>query len=404
MLTSALSNFERSSFRAARPRPRAGAQPTAAALRVVPGSRWVTAYGLLLHLLIAVYFGMIAAAIFLLLDLQSEIMRDLGRVEGLWFLWVNLAFLLLFPLTRLALHLWRGMVGLVTQQHDAAPERSIGVVLPPEQHPELYAAVAEVGELVRSPRPDEIRLSYRAECFALEQRAFGLSTDRSLILVIGLPQLEVLTLSELKVIVAHELAHFGGGDTRLGVFVFRFLKALRLAQEENAHSGWRWIDPVAWLSWLYYHLFVVLSAPLRRHQELRADGWSAAAYGGEFAAVTLLRDWILAQQFDDTLTHFLRAVPRKVAGDGSNLFREFSARFHDLTPEGLSYLEQRLAQEEQPSFWDSHPTIRERMTNMRRYVARDLPEPLPAYLLVRDIDAMEHKLQEQLNAQLPAFP
>src|SRR5690606_27425297 len=130
-----------------------------------------------------------------------------------------------------ALHLWRGMVGLVTQQHDDAPERLIGAVLSREHHPELYAAVAEVGELVRSPAPDEIRLSYRAECFALEQRSFGLSTDRSLTLVIGLPQLEVLTLNELKVIVAHELAHFGGGDTRLGVFVFRFLKALQLAQQ-----------------------------------------------------------------------------------------------------------------------------------------------------------------------------
>jgi Zn-dependent protease with chaperone function len=190
----------------------------------------------------------------------------------------------------------------------------------------------------------------------------------------------------------------------VGVFVFRFLKALRLAQEENADSGWRWIDPVAWLSWMYYHLFLVLSAPLRRHQELRADGWSAAAYGGDFAAVTLLRDWLLAQQFDDALARFFRAKSQHSEVAPTNLFREFSTRFHDLTPEGLSYLEQRLAQEEQASFWDSHPTIRARMANMRRYVSRDLPEPLPAYLLVRDIDAMERKLQEQLNAQLPVFP
>lgn len=369
-----------------------------------PGSIWVTIYGLALVQLIVIYCTLITVSLFWLLEVQGNLVRDLWPPQGLWFIKVNVAAVLLFLLTRLTTHLWRCVAGVVTQRYDSAPEAEVGIPLPADEYPAFYAAVAEVGNQVMSPTPDEIRVTYSPECYAVEQRSFAIQTDRKLVLVIGLPQLEVLTQSELKVIIAHELAHFGGGDTRVGVFVFRFLEALRQAREENADTGWKWIDPVAWLSWAYFHLYLVLSAPLRKHQEVRADSWSAATYGGDFAARTLLKDWLLSRQFTEVLSQFFRTVPRKKSGAELSVFREFAREFQDLSPEGGDYLERRLEQEERSSFWDSHPTIPERMKNMRRFEPRELPEPVPAYLLLPDFERIEARLQQQLDAKQPAFP
>jgi Zn-dependent protease with chaperone function len=194
------------------------------------------------------------------------------------------------------------------------------------------------------------------------------------------------------------------------VFVFRFLESLRAAREENAEHSWRWIDPVAWLSWAYFHLFFVLQTPIRRQQEYRADGFGAAAFGGEFAAQTLLKDWVLGKQFQETLQRFLHTIPRKTS-ETSNIFRQFAKKYHELkpqgqemTPQGRSQLEEGLRAQENPSFWDLHPTVYQRMQNMRRYIDRELPEPMPAYLLLRDVDKLESRLQEQLDAQQSAFP
>lgn len=370
-------------------------------LRSLPWSFAITVYGFALLVLIVLYYILIALAIIAILDLEGRLVRNLWPPQGLWFVRINLACLLLFVLTRLTLHLWRGMAGLVTQQHDSVPDSATGTLLLPEQYPALYDAVSDVGREVQSPKPDEIRLTFRPDCYVVELRSFSIRTDRRLVLVIGLPHLEVLTLNELKVIVAHELAHFGSGDTRLGVFVFRFLESLRQARKENEDTGWRWIDPVAWLSWTYFHLFLVLSAPIRKHQELRADSWSAMVYGGHFAAQTLLKDWLLERQFNETLTRFLHTIPRKAGG---NVFREFAEHFHDLTPTGQAYLEDRLAEEERPAFWDSHPTIHERMTNMRRFPDKDLPEAVPCHFLLPEFEQLEKKMQDQLDAQQPAFP
>lgn len=116
-------------------------------------------------------------------------------------------------------------------------------------------------------------------------------------------------------------------------------------------KAWKWVDPVTWLSWVYFHLFLVLSSPIRKHQELRADGWSALAFGGEFAAQTLLKDWLLERQFNETLARFLHTLPRTTSPKSPNVFRDFADQFHDLTPEGHGYLERRLSEEERGSFF-----------------------------------------------------
>jgi Zn-dependent protease with chaperone function len=216
-------------------------------------------------------------------------------------------------------------------------------------------------------------------------------------LVLGLPHLAVLNNSELKVIVAHELAHFRGGDTRLGVFLHRFLESLRDANDRQRRT--RWIDPVYWIRWAFLRVALVLVAPVWKHQELRADVASANAYGGRLTVRTLLREWLLGQQFEQTVEDYVALSSNtrlQKTLSQFNIYREFAARFQSFSPQAEEFVRQRLAIEEKSSLFDSHPTMRSRVDAVLAYPDRELPNLRPASHLVSNFSQLEEQLQREL--------
>ena len=221
----------------------------------------------------------------------------------------------------LSWHTWAMTMGLVSGQADADFQPADEVVVPLDEAGPMHALVDEVRRRVGAPWPDEFRVTAHAECYAVELRTLSTSTQSRLVVVVGLPHLEVLTESEFKVILAHELAHFAEGDTRSRVFIFRFLELLhtKLIGFDRVR---RWIDPTYWFVSAYYHVYLFLAAPLMRYQELRADCLSAAAYGGELASRTLLKEWLLAGEFERHLLARVQPgstrVPGKTSGRGGD--------------------------------------------------------------------------------------
>jgi Zn-dependent protease with chaperone function len=216
-------------------------------------------------------------------------------------------------------------------------------------------------------------------------------------LVLGLPHLAVLNTSELKVIVAHELAHFRGGDTRLGVFFHRFLESLRYANDRQRRT--RWIDPVYWIRSCFFRLALLLVAPVWKHQELRADVASANAYGGPLTARTLLREWLLGQQFEATVQDYVTLSSNKRLQETLsqfNIYREFAVRFQGFSPQAEEFVRQRLALEEKSSLFDSHPTMHSRVDAVLAYPDRELPNLRPASHLVSHFSDLEERMQREL--------
>lgn len=300
-------------------------------------------------------------------------------------------------LCQMARVLWKGVLGLVTTMHDDEPAMLEGLALAKSDYPELYATVAEVARRVDAPLPDEIRVTSRGDGYVTERRHFSIAPARKLVLVLGLPHLSVLSVNELKVILAHELAHFRRGDTSLGVFVYRFLESLRVTIDDLSRRSSRWINPLYPFCALYFYLFLVLSAPIRRHQELRADCYSAAAYGGEFAAKTLIKEWLIAHQFDAAAASYNPSEVQAIDGQPLDVFTWFAAStWRDLSPEGYIYLQRRLEEEERPSFWDAYPTMNVRMKTMRSFGGRPPAGRTPARRLFHNF----RQLQRQMHAEL----
>jgi len=374
-------------------------RPTRANLRSVAprgASLWLGGYRLFLFVLIVSYYTLI---IFIGAELGSFSFRVLPSgpvsiVAGASQLGMAVATIVLAGV--LLLHVVGGFYGLVTSVHDQDSDVVDGVPLEKESHPDLFAAVSDVAARVASPAPDEIRVTERAEVYVAESREFAVRTARRLTLVVGLPHLAVLTTTELKVILAHELAHLRQGDTSLAVFIFRFLESLRAYLEKCSTRPWRWASPLFLYSFAYFRLFLWLASPIRRHQELFADRLSAVAYGGKLAARTLVKEWLLARQFDAAVASY------DVAGgsreDDGNVFLWFRRNWREFSPQGQDYLLARLAQEERPAYSDSHPAMCKRVAAMKAYPPVEPPDGAPASTLLPDLAALEKQLHGRVFA------
>ncbi|MDA7977468.1 MAG: M48 family metallopeptidase [Pirellulales bacterium] len=304
--------------------------------------------------------------------------------------------------------LWSQLKGLVTAQHDENDAEALfGIPLSEDRYPEFYAHVASVARQIDAPVPHEIRVTPEPECHAVEVRRFSILSDRRLVLVLGMPHLCVLSRRELDVILAHELSHVRAGDTRMGVFVFRFLESLKAGIELARESRWRWINILYPLSLLYGALMRPLTAPLVRRQELLADAMTAVVFGGELASLTLLKEWQLNHQFHAVVAGY------GAAGDAdgwTGLFRAFRESWQEFSPEGRAYLLRRLEEEERSGFWDSHPTTGVRIACMRQFSAASKPDQREnddqeldlenARSLFPDFGQLEHRMSLLFSRQL----
>jgi Zn-dependent protease with chaperone function len=56
---------------------------------------------------------------------------------------------------------------------------------------------------------------------------------------LGLPLLRVLTISQLRAVLAHEFGHYYGGDTKLGPWIYKTRSAIgRTLDSLRGHEGW----------------------------------------------------------------------------------------------------------------------------------------------------------------------
>lgn len=351
-------------------------------------TRWIDGYGLLLVLMILAYFNLVAWVVAALLEFTVEISGRSTLHEPPW-LAAYAAYLCgaVPVLAQWLTHALQGVLGLVTARYDDASDD--GFELSRQTYPELYAIVGKLARQVHAPPPDRLFASPLAECYVAERRRFALFPDRQLILVVGLPHLAVLQVGDLTAILAHELAHFRRGDTRLGVFCSRFLQTLGRWVELAGRRRLHYIDPLYWLARGYFAVFLRLLVPLRRQQEFRADYWSARVCGGPAAADALLREWVVARQFETVVA--APAASDKRAGE--TIYDRLTRRWRALSPAGLSYLEGRLWQTESSPAFASHPTLAERVAAMRSLPPLDPPDPTPARVLLRDFPRVAARLQ-----------
>ena len=153
-----------------------------------------------------------------------------------------------------------------------------GVLLERSRHPRLFAEIESIAAALSEPLPRDVYLIGDANAFVADRGGFmGFGTRR--IMGLGLPLFSTMTVSQFRAVLAHEFAHYFGGDTSLGPWVYR-TKASIVRIFENIGSVGQlariavlaamYMTVTTLLKW-YFISFLRVSNFISRKQEYRAD-------------------------------------------------------------------------------------------------------------------------------------
>ncbi len=273
--------------------------------------------------------------------------------------------------------------GIRVDRESRDPDNDFGPVLRRLDAPGLFDEVADVARRLGVRPPEEIRLAFLPCCGVVAWRS-------SRALLLGMPLLHVLTIAELRAILAHELEHLARGDATRSAGSIRFVEGLGRALDDRLGRSW---GPLrAWAA-VSHALARMLVGPIARGMEARADRAAAALEGGPVAASALVKVALVQPLFRELLE--LHEVGR---ADGANLYSTFRALWARLPPRLLEGMRLRLLGDASGPGDSPHPPLPDRVAMVQAYPG--LPA-IPgrgeaAWTLIGDPEWLEQMLDDRL--------
>ena len=202
------------------------------------------------------------------------------------------------------------------------------------QQPRLFDFLYRLADEARAPRPARVYVSSRVNAavfYDLSLLNFFLPSKKNL--EIGLPLLNVLSVSEFKAVLAHEFGHFAQRSMAVGRWVY-------LAQQIAAHivakrdgldrflEGLSRTDiRIAWIGWLFsllvwsirsvvdtlFRLVVLADRALSREMEFQADRVSVSLAGSDALIDALYKMQSADAAWDRTLAFANQQLHKGVA-------------------------------------------------------------------------------------------
>ena len=263
------------------------------------------------------------------------------------------------------------------------PDSDLGPVLARVDAPLLFSSIDLVARRLAVKPPGQVRLTYLPCCGVV---AWG----RSQALLVGLPLLRVLNQSELRAVLAHELAHLARGDATGAARSARFVEGLRLAVEQGESHAW---GPLG--AWARFCLREAswLIEPVARSQEARADRQAAVIAGGGAAASALVKVAVVQPLFRQVLEQYDPNQP-----DYPNLYAFFRTFWYRLPAESLSAMRLRVLTRHHGTHDPGHPPLPDRLAQLQCYPDRVSTngDALSAATFLGDLEIFEQMLHNRL--------
>lgn len=299
--------------------------------------------------------------------------------------------------TLVAIALVRGLVMIPRRNDHEQP----GIAVSDRDEPELWRTVRALAEQASTRAPDEIRLVPDVNAAVSEDTTMlGLRATRRRMLI-GVPLLMTLTRGEMVSVLGHELGHYSGAHTRLGAPVYRGRIALIAAV--RGLEGHRFTQV---LFSTYAKLYLRVSQAVSRRQELEADALAVRIAGREAMAGALRKVHAYAPAWEVFMESYA-ALAGPAQARPADLFGGFHAMISD--PERQRQIAQFASAPEEPTPYDSHPPLSERVAAIAH-----LPESggtvdaVPAAALLVDPPTAARATQETLWTEqaraLPSLP
>ena len=265
-----------------------------------------------------------------------------------------------------------------------------GPRLTSEASPQLFETIRDVAAATGQRMPAEVYLVTDMNAWVADRGGIlGIGSRR--VMGLGLPLLELLSVSQLRAVLAHEFGHYFAGDTRLGPWIYK----TRCAIERTLHGLQ---DSALRKPFLAYgRLFLRITHAVSRRQELAADRLAAVKIG----AGPLIEGLRTLHGAAPAFASYWRGevVPLLSAGFRPPLAEGFS-RFISAAPVSRSVnevVERELAQGAADPY-DTHPPLSERIAaiGMLGDVCAQRDDRRAACLL-GDVDGLELSLLASLS-------
>lgn len=240
-----------------------------------------------------------------------------------------------------------------------------GEPVTPAEAPLLWEAVRAAAGRVKTAPPDHIVAGIDVNFFVTETPCVvGDRTLTGRTLFISLPLLRVLDRQEADAVLAHELAHLGGGDTRSGARLGPKLRQFDEYAQKMYGGGLTRV--VFYLLYLYRMIFEVALARDSREREFIADRVAAGLTAPRAIAQSLVKISAYARYRDEVER---RLFDQDRQHDGALSISSFVAdglQPYAASPDFVDGMRSAAV----PHPYDSHPPLRERM----RQVGHEIDE------------------------------
>jgi len=277
------------------------------------------------------------------------------------------------------------------------PDRFIppGPRLKPDEQSRLSEVVHNVAKATGQQMPVDVYLVPDINAWVTNRGGMmGFGSRR--VMGIGLPLLQLLTISQLRAVLVHEFGHYQGGDTRLGPWIYKTRTAIgRTIAGLAEHSSLLRL-PFLW----YGKLFLRITHAVSRQQEFAADRL-AARITGPGAMIDGLR--MIAGSTVAFQVYWQNEVaPVLSAGFQPPLAAGFG---HFMAAAPTADLISKVTEQEMSSRkadpYDTHPPLSERIAAIENLLTGEQPEQdLPAISLIDNIPDLERHLLLQFATRL----
>ena len=276
-----------------------------------------------------------------------------------------------------------------------------GLLLDRATQPRLFAELESIASALDEELPREVYLIGAPNAFVADRGGvLGFGSRR--IMGLGLPLLSLLTVSQFRAVLAHEFAHYYGGDTSLGPWVYR-TKTSIVRIFENIGSVGK-LARIAILGLMYMAVATVLKGYfitflrainlVSRRQEYRADELACLVAGRQnlIDGLQSIHRAAMAwpSYWNSEVAPSLNDGCLVAVGDG--FVRFVSAP--EISAAISKSLSQRM-QEEKTQPYDTHPPLRDRIAAAQKLPdCAALSDTQPASILIDNLPATEMKFVE----------
>jgi heat shock protein HtpX len=277
------------------------------------------------------------------------------------------------------------------RSHFKAP----GLSLDSEKQPEIFKLISEMAQKTQQKLPSEVFLTADLNAGVFEYGGFwGLKSRR--VLLIGLPLLQVLNVTELRSVIAHEFGHYFKGDTKLGPWVYKTRSAiLRTVAALSQHSNFIQTPFI-----LYGKIFLRITHGISRHQEYTADRLAAEIIGKTTVIETLQKIQATSLAFSDYWVS--EVIPVLTQGYRPSITEGFqyylnSTRYKEIVEPGVRGIQTDMSS----CPYDTHPTLKERVAALNILESSDIQvDATPSLNLINDYKELETRLLTGISEKI----